>query len=298
MAQYTIKELEQLSGIKAHTIRVWEQRYNILCPQRTCTNIRYYSDEDLKSLLNISLLNERGYKISKIAQMAPEQIQQMVQQLCEVPCACSHHISLLVSAMIDMDEGKFDKAISTAILQMSFEEVMHEVIYPFLNKIGVLWQTGNISPAHEHFVSNLIRQKLIVAIDGQVVRRQQGAPTYLLYLPEGELHELALLYMNYIIRLHNFHVIYLSQNLPFQDLELTYEQCRPDYICTVMTSAPERDQVQEYINRVSARFPDCRIYVYGIQAQYDFLVFPDNVQRLDCMRTFAAKFKQDDYSLN
>ncbi|MBF9255395.1 MerR family transcriptional regulator [Pontibacter sp. 172403-2] len=298
MAQYTIKELEQLSGIKAHTIRVWEQRYNILCPQRTCTNIRYYSDEDLKSLLNISLLNERGYKISKIACMAPEQIQQMVQQLCETPCACSHHISLLVSAMVDMDEDKFDKALSTATLQMGFEEMMHEVIYPFLNKIGVLWQTGNISPAHEHFVSNLIRQKIIVAIDGQVVRKQQGAPTYLLYLPEGELHELALLYMNYVIRLHNLHVIYLSQNLPFEDLELTYEQCKPDYICTVMTSAPERDQVQHYINRLSTRFADCRVYVYGFQVQYDFLVFPDNVQRLDCMRNFTAMFKQGSHTRN
>lgn len=295
MAQYTIKELEQLSGIKAHTIRVWEQRYNILCPQRTCTNIRYYSDEDLKSLLNISLLNERGYKISKIAEMAPEQIQQTVQQLCDSPCAYSHHINLLVSAMVDMNEDKFDKAISTATLQMGFEEVMHEVIYPFLNKIGVLWQTGNISPAHEHFVSNLIRQKIIVAIDGQVVRRQQGSPTYLLYLPAGELHELALLYMNYTLRLHNLHVIYLSQNLPFEDLELTYEQCQPDFICTVMTSAPERHQVQDYINRLSVRFSDCQIYVYGLQVQYDFLIFPDNVRRLDYMRSFVDLFKQPEH---
>lgn len=294
MAQYTIKELEQLSGIKAHTIRVWEQRYNILCPQRTCTNIRYYSDEDLKSLLNISLLNERGYKISKIAQMPPEQIQQTVRQLCEEPCQCSHHVSLLVSAMVDMDEDLFDKALSTATLQMGFEKMMHEVIYPFLNKIGILWQTGNISPAHEHFISNLIRQKIIVAIDGQVVRRQPGAPTYLLYLPEGELHELGLLYMNYIIRLHNLHVVYLSQNLPFQDLELTYEQCKPAYICTAMTCAPERDQVQNYINKLSARFPDSRIIVYGVQVQYDFLTFPANVQRLSCMREFLAMFKEQD----
>ncbi|WP_242920444.1 MerR family transcriptional regulator [Pontibacter liquoris] len=296
MAQYTIKELEHLSGIKAHTIRVWEQRYNILCPQRTDTNIRYYSDEDLKSLLNISLLNERGYKISRIAKMEQEQILQTVRQLCEAPCQGSHHISSLVAAMVDMDEDKFDKALSTATLQLGFQEVMHEVIYPFLNKIGILWQTGNISPAHEHFVSNLIRQKLIVAIDGQVVRRQEGAPTYLLYLAEGELHELALLYMNYIIRLHNLHVIYLSQNLPFKDLELTYEQCKPDYICTVMTSAPERDQVQGYLNKLSERFPDCQIMVYGFQVQYDFLTFPANVRRLDCMRDFMALFKQKEFT--
>lgn len=193
MAQYTIKELEHLSGIKAHTIRIWEQRYNILCPKRTETNIRYYDDADLKSILNISLLNERGYKISKIAQMPKEQIQQKVQQLCDESCRGSHHIHTLVKAMVDMDEETFDKTLSTAALQLGVKGTMNEVIYPFLTKIGILWQTGNISPAHEHFVSNLIRQKLIVAIDGQVVRVQQEAPVHVLYLPEGELHELVLL---------------------------------------------------------------------------------------------------------
>lgn len=280
MAQYTIKELEHLSGIKAHTIRVWEQRYNILCPKRTETNIRYYDDADLKSILNISLLNERGYKISKIAKMGPEQIQQKVQQLCEEPCRGSHHINTLVQAMIDMDEDMFDKALSTATLQIGFKETMSDVIYPFLNKIGILWQTGNISPAHEHFVSNLIRQKLIVAIDGQVVRRQEGTPTYLLYLPEGELHELALLYMNYILRAHNKHVIYLGQNLPFKDLELTYEQFKASYICTVLTSYPERDQLQGYLDKLSKRFSESKIVLYGYQLQSSTVSLPENALRL------------------
>ena len=193
MAQYTIKELEHLSGIKAHTIRIWEQRYNILCPKRTETNIRFYDDKDLKTLLNVSLLNEKGYKISKIAQMQPDQVIERVQQLCEIPGECSQHINNMVAAMLDLDEEAFEKAISTVTLQLGFAEAMNRLIYPFLHKIGILWQTGNITPAHEHFVSNLIRQKLIVAIDGQVVRKKAGAPTYLLYLPEGELHELALL---------------------------------------------------------------------------------------------------------
>ncbi|PRY12712.1 B12 binding protein [Pontibacter ummariensis] len=291
MAQYTIKELEHLSGIKAHTIRVWEQRYNILCPKRTDTNIRFYDDADLKALLNISLLNERGYKISKIAQMKPEQILQTVTQLCDSPCQCSHHVNALVTAMVDMDEVKFDKALSTAALQMGFQEVMHEVIYPFLNKIGILWQTGNISPAHEHFVSNLIRQKLIVAIDGQVVRKQEGKPTFILFLPEGELHELALLYMNYILRTCNQYVMYLGQNLPFKDLELTYEQFKAECLCTVLTVEPERERVQAYLNKLAQRFPQCTIYVYGYQAQHEFLEFPPNVKRVSCLREFHALFK-------
>jgi MerR family transcriptional regulator, light-induced transcriptional regulator len=171
-------------------------------------------------------------------------------------------------------------------------ETMAQIIYPFLNKIGILWQTGNITPAHEHFVSNLVRQKLIVAIDGQAVRRRQDADTYLLYLPEGELHELALLYMNYIARLHHKHVVYLGQNLPFHDLELTYRQCKPKYICTVFTSVPERDQVQPYINKLSESFPDCTILVYGCPLHSDALVFPGNVRRLNCMSEFAALFEK------
>lgn len=291
MAQYTIKELEHLSGIKAHTIRIWEQRYGILNPKRTETNIRYYDDADLKSLLNISLLNERGYKISKIAQMDRGQILETVQQLCDQPCAGSHHVSELIPAMVEMDEFKFDRVLSKATLQMGFQETMQEVVYPFLNKIGILWQTGNITPAHEHFVSNLIRQKLLVAIDGQTARWQEDAPVYILYLPEGELHELALLYMHYILRAHNQRVVYMGQHLPFKDLELTYEQFKAEFLCTVLTTVPEREQVQAYLDKLSKRFPDSTIYVYGYQAQHDFLVFPENVRHLSCMRELMAKFK-------
>lgn len=290
MAQYTIKELEHLSGIKAHTIRAWEQRYNILCPKRTDTNIRYYDDADLKSILNISLLNERGYKISKIAKMPPEQITEKVQQLCDASCRGSHHIHTLVKAMVDMDEESFDKTLSTAALQFGLKGMMNDVIYPFLTKIGILWQTGNISPAHEHFVSNLIRQKLIVAIDGQVVRVAEDAPVYILYLPHGELHELVLLYMNYLLRANNKKVIYLGQNLPFDDLLLTYQQFNVSYICSVFTSSPERDQVQAYINKLAESFPDCTVYLYGYQLHNEQLVFPENIKRIGSSSELLSVF--------
>ncbi|WP_018478413.1 MerR family transcriptional regulator [Pontibacter roseus] len=289
MAQYTIKELEHLSGIKAHTIRIWEQRYNVLCPQRTDTNIRYYSDADLKTLLNISLLNEQGFKISKIARMSPEQLRLAVQQLAEQEStSLAHHINAMVAAMVDMDEERFDKSLSTATLQLGFQETMLQVVYPFLHKIGILWQTNNISPAHEHFVSNLVRQKLIVAIDGQVVKHREGMSAYLLYLPEGELHEIALLYMNYLIRAHHQQVIYLGQNLPFEDLQRTYNQCQPQILCTVLTIVPEREQVQAYLNKLSETFPKALIYVYGYQVQYDFLNFPENVRKIRCIEDFIA----------
>ena len=291
MAQYNIKELEHLSGIKAHTIRIWEQRYNILCPSRTETNIRYYSDADLKTLLNVSFLNEKGYKISKIARMDDAERQEKVKELCDDPVEASSKLPVLVAAMIDMDEHIFDKTISTASLQIGFRETMRQLVYPFLNKIGILWQTNNITPAHEHFISNLVRQKLIVAIDGQTVHKRKDAPTYLLYLPEDELHEIALLYMNYIIRSYQLPVVYLGQHLPFSDLELTYEQCKPQYLCTVLTTTPERDKVQAYLNKLSERFPAATIYVSGQQVQQpESLIFPDNVHLISNIDQFIELF--------
>nr|WP_255594385.1 MULTISPECIES: B12-binding domain-containing protein [unclassified Pontibacter] len=195
--------------------------------------------------------------------------------------------------MIDMDEERFDKSFSTVTLQLGFQDAMLQVLYPFLHKIGILWQTNNISPAHEHFVSNLVRQKLIVAIDGQVVKRTEDTPTYLLYLPEGELHEIALLFMNYLIRAHHHQVIYLGQNLPFEDLKQTYEQLKPAIICTVLTIVPERELVQEYIERVAVTFPDARIYFYGYQAQHSFLKYPKNTHRLSCINDFEAVLKKN-----
>jgi MerR family transcriptional regulator, light-induced transcriptional regulator len=171
LSTYLIKDLEQLSGIKAHTLRIWEQRYNLLSPKRTDTNIRFYDDDDLKLILNVALLNDNGYKISKIAAMDSEVMRSEVMKLTDRTLTHDDQIHALTICMIEMDEDRFDKVLSTNILKLGFEQTMMNIIYPFMSKIGVLWQTGSINPAHEHFISNLVRQKLIVAIDGQVVSR-------------------------------------------------------------------------------------------------------------------------------
>ena len=167
MSRYSIKDLEQLSGIKAHTVRVWEQRYKLLNPKRTETNIRYYDDHDLKLILNVALLNDNGIKISKIAKMSVEEMKAEVLHLTERSFAYDDQIHSLVLAMIEFNEERFEKIIATNILKIGFEQTMLNVIYPFLSKIGILWQTGSIHPGQEHFISNLVRQKLIVAIDGK-----------------------------------------------------------------------------------------------------------------------------------
>lgn len=263
MRNYSIKDLEQLSGIKAHTLRIWEQRYNLLTPKRTDTNIRYYDDADLRLILNVALLNENGFKISKIAKMSCDEISQEVIKLTERSFTYDDQIHALTIAMVEFDEARFDKIISTNILKIGFEMTMINIIYPFLSKIGILWQTGSIHPGQEHFISNLIRQKLIVAIDGQV--SPGTGKKFLLYLPQGELHEISLLFSCYILKSNGYQVIYLGQNTPDEDLNAVYQVHKPDYLLTVITTSPNSEDLQEYITSLGSRFHESMILISGYQ---------------------------------
>ncbi|WKN42881.1 MerR family transcriptional regulator [Tunicatimonas pelagia] len=265
MSHYSIKDIEQLSGIKAHTLRIWEQRYQFILPKRTDTNIRYYDNDDLKLVLNIALLKDNGYKISKIAQMDHQQMRQEVLNLTEKNLRYPDQINTLILAMVDLDEDRFEKIMATNILKLGFESTMINVVYPFLSKIGILWQTGAINPAQEHFITNLIRQKLIVAIDGQYVSINGNTDKYLLYLPEGELHEITLLFICYLIKVRQQKVVYFGQNLPFADLESIYSIHQPDYILTIITTSPSASEVQGYVNRLSTTFPEAQVLLSGYQ---------------------------------
>lgn len=265
MSNYSIRDLEQLSGIKAHTLRIWEQRYNIIAPKRTDTNIRIYDDQDLKLVLNIALLKEHEYKISEIAKLSTERLSNEVISITEKKQNYPDQIHALTIAMIDLDEEKFEKIMATNALKFGFEDMMVNIIYPFLNRIGILWVTGSIGPAQEHFISNLIRQKLIVAIDGQVIRHNPHSKKFVLFLPEGELHELSLLFANYILRGRNNKVIYLGQTLPFDELVYVCDTQKPDYIFTAITSHPAQDETQKYVSKLEKRFPNINVLLTGFQ---------------------------------
>jgi len=275
MSNYSIKDLEQLSGIKAHTLRIWEQRYNLLKPKRTETNIRFYDDEDLKLILNVALLNDNGFKISKIAKMNFEDMKTEVLKLTDRSFAYDDQIHSLIIAMVELDEDRFEKIISTNILKVGFEMSMLNIIYPFLSKIGVLWQTGSIHPGQEHFISNLVRQKLIVAIDGQLYTG--GGKKFLLFLPEGELHEISLLFSCYLLKSSGHKVIYLGQNTPREDLNSVYSVHKPDYLVTVITTSPSGPQVQDYLDYLSKKFQESEILVSGYQIIGQDLEIPANV---------------------
>jgi len=267
VSTYSIKDLEQLSGIKAHTLRIWEQRYNLLQPKRTDTNIRFYDDDDLKLILNVALLNDNGIKISKIASMSSHEVREEVMKLTERSLTHDDQIHALTICMIEMDEERFDKILSTNILKLGFEQTMLNIIYPFMSKIGVLWQTGAINPAQEHFISNLVRQKLIVAIDGQLSQ-----------------HEISLLFASYLIKSKGHKVIYLGQSTPNDDLLSVYKLHQPEYLLTVVTTSPSSEYVQEYVTALSERFSGAQLLVTGYQIIGQDLVFPENVRQLNYIR--------------
>lgn len=265
MSKFSIKDLEQLSGVKAHTIRIWEQRYQLFNPDRTETNIRTYDDEALKLLLNVALLNNHGVKISKIAKMSVSEMQESIIEITEAVSNFDDQIQALTIAMIDLNEERFEKILSLNTLKMGFEKTMMNVIYPFLIKIGILWQTDAVNPAQEHFITNLIRQKLIVAIDGRYEKPPTDAKKFLLFLPEGEVHELSLLFADLIVKSRKNKSVYLGQSLPFQDLISVYEFYKPDYILSIITSTPGPSDIQLFVDKLSESFPASEILLSGYQ---------------------------------
>jgi len=229
---YSIKDLERLTGIKAHTLRIWEKRYNIVEPHRSESNIRSYTDEDLKKLLNISILVKNGYKISKVADLCSASVNDKIIEISRLSNNHNSEIEGLILSMIELDEVKFEKILNSSVIKLGFEKTINDVIYPLFEKIGVLWQTGSINPAQEHFISSLVRRKLFVAIDGLSFNTMPDAEKYILYLPEWELHEIGLLFYDYLIRKSGNSVVYLGQSLPYKNLISISDTLQPDYILT------------------------------------------------------------------
>lgn len=275
MGNYSIKELEQLSGIKAHTIRIWEKRYEIIKPQRTTTNIRFYSDEDLKKIINVSVLNANGFKISKIAEMSDQEIFEKILEISQTDSDSSVHINQLTVAMVDLDEEKFETSLSGLFLRYNFEETMLEIVYPFLEKIGILWQSDKITPGQEHFISNLIRQKMIVAIDSLPLPSADRTKA-VLFLPEGELHEIGLLFYHYLVRKAGFRTIYLGQTVPHADLKQVYAFHQPEILITSITTALGSTTIKAYLCQLADDFPCKKIFVSGLQVQNTDLSIPSS----------------------
>jgi len=281
MAIYSIRDLEKLTGIKAHTIRIWEQRYGLVVPARTDTNIRYYTDENLRLLFNIALLNRHGYKISKLAKMTPEEIAGRVADISETNSGQNTQIDALTLAMIDLDEATFDRIFSAYTLENGFERTMVELVYPFLDKLNVLWLTNSVSPAHEKFIGHLIRRKLIAAIDNEPVETSRDAATFLLYLPEDESQELTLLFMHYLLRNRHQRVIYLGHRISLNDLEDACQPLRPDYVFTIIQEPIPRQPIQAYVEAAAGIISPSQLLLTGAQLFVNPVKLPPNARVLN-----------------
>ena len=262
MNAFTIKDLENLTGIKAHTIRIWEQRYSFLKPRRTDTNIRYYSNEELKKILNIALLNKYGFKISHIDRMTEPEINEKIFTLNHALAQQERVINDLIQHMVDMNIECFEKTLTEYIRQRGIEKSISQIIFPFMERIGVLWITGHINPGQEHLVSNIIRQKMIVGIDSAHSMLQIDK-TILLFLPEGEFHELGLLLVHYMLKSRGAKVLYLGANVPLDDVHYVIQAKKPDFLYTHLTSVSHGFNFDRFINQAAKKTEDVPFIISG-----------------------------------
>jgi DNA-binding transcriptional MerR regulator len=248
---FTIRDLENISGIKAHTIRIWEKRYNLLQPKRTDTNIRYYTPENLTKLLNIVLLNKNNFKISKIAAMSEEMITIKSRELAFSIATNDEAINSFKVSMFQFDKILFNNTYNKLLHKKTFREIFKDIFIPFLEHIGLLWQTETLLPAHEHFISNLIAQKIQINTEKLQYSITNTNKTYVLFLPENEIHELGLLYLNYELVLRGNHTIYLGQSLPLNNLNYFLDNDREICFITSLTVQPYDDKIESYFKEIA-----------------------------------------------
>lgn len=249
---FSIKDLENISGIKAHTIRIWEKRYNVLEPMRSDTNIRYYNLVNLQKLLNITLLHDHGYKISRIAKFTEQQIPEAVRDIISQKSVKSHAISSFKMAMLNFDQSLFFKTYDTLLSEKSFREVFYEVFIPLMNEIGLLWQSDTITPAHEHFISYLIKQKLLINTEKlQILQPTNDEKVFVLYLPSNEIHELGLMYLNYEVLHHGYRSIYLGESIPLDNLKDLKKYFNKVTFVSYLTVEPNKDEINPYIKAIN-----------------------------------------------
>ena len=287
---FTIKELEALSGIKAHTIRIWEQRYHFLKPSRTETNIRRYSNDELKTLLTVALLNKYGYKISKIDCMSHEERTKAVLQLSHEEAFNERLVNKMIGYMIDMRNTDFEKLLNDHISEHGIEKTITEIIFYFLEKVGILWHTNHILPVQEHIVSNIVRQKILSAIDNlPLVHKQE--PVFLLFLPENEHHEMGLLFVYYLLRKKRLPVIYLGSSVPLKDVQFLFETKTPDYLYLHLTALSKKNDRSKYLDTLSQTFSGTKILLSGSAVQAFKKGLASNVIRFQSLQEVISYIK-------
>lgn len=280
---YSIKDLERLSGIKAHTIRIWEKRYNFLVPDRTDSNIRYYNDDQLIKLLNTSTLLAHGGKISKVSKLSNIEISAAVETLM-MPDSQDEQLDVFINRIIESgltyNNQLFQNSFAAASLRLGIYMCYRKVILPTLMKLGLMWGKSELIPAQEHFITNLIKQKLFSAIDGLATPRA-NAKKFILFLPEREYHEVGLLFAHYIITKAGHNVIYLGQNVPRQNIEMTIQQVNPDVLVLFVVRTWHKDELIPLIETITNTFKTGKTILCGNKAITDIDIQNKSLQKVN-----------------
>ena len=287
---FTIRDIENLSGIKAHTIRIWEQRYSFLKPKRSDTNIRYYTNDELRIILNIALLNKYGYKISHISKMSHETMYESVLSLTDATAKESIVVNRLIACMVEYDVELFEKIINDCVDASGIEKTILHIMFPFLDKVGILWLTSHINPAQERLVSNVIRQKIIVGIDSLSTKTTSSSKVCL-FLPEGEYHELSLLFVAFLLKKKGVPFIYLGVNIPFSELKTVTAIKKPDYLYSHVTTAGLSFNAEKFFATLHKDFRNYSTIISGRITGYYVKKIPPKVvfkKSLNEVKEFVA----------
>lgn len=281
MIKYSIADLENITGIKAHTIRIWEKRYNLISPFRTTTNIRYYDNDQMKKLVNVSSLIKSGMKISKVSKLTSDELldeinKRLAENTMTEASVYETYTGQLIKAGLEFDETTFDKVLSNALMRFGLQACYVKIMIPLMNRVGMFWCTNHMNPAQEHFVSSLIKQKLLAAIDSLPPAPTNQKPC-LLFLPQNEDHEIGLLMAKYILRNSGKYVIYLGQRVPFDNLKSTVEQTKPGLLLFFIIQMHPLEQLQEYLDLISDEFRELQIFVSGFPYILSKLQIPSNI---------------------
>lgn len=286
MGVYSIKDLENFTQIKAHTLRIWEQRYKLLSPERTETNIRLYSDRDLKKILNINLLYNNGLKISKIAELRESEIVDLANKiLCDPLKDESNRINFIIGKIIDFDERSIRSYLDDLMLENPLEIVFSEVLIPILEKIGELWQVETITVAHEHFFSLILRDYVISKTAIAPVESESRGKV-LLFLREGEYHELGVIYYNHVLRSKGYTTYYLGQSLPNEDVKVCIQRLKPDFIFTSLIAQLDENEINEFMHFLGELIDFKQVYIGGFQLKFHRSNLPKDLNIIESFKDF------------
>ena len=296
MVVYSIKDIEKLSGVKAHTLRIWEKRYNLVNPRRTKTNIRYYTDEDLRHILNVCFLYRRGYKISKIASMPDEVLKKKVAGYSNLNLGFEDQIDALMLFVLELDSFNFNQILDQHISQKGLEETMSAVIYPFLEKVGMAWLAGSFTQVHEAFVIQIIKSKLLAAIES-IDDSPSYENKYVIYLPNQEQQELSLLFFHYLLKKNGNRVINLGLGTNISDVIFAIDTVKPDYVFTIINEGQTSPPLQNYINQLSANRGNATLLMTGyLVIASNHISWPEGLIRLsslsEAIEFITSKSKQ------